>query len=270
MMKPIEGKGPQDNTQHRWLPVANLRIDMSYQRALSDKKVAIIVRDFNLNKLGELAVSTRNGTYYLIDGQHRLQAAKQRLLPHVPCRVYSGLTVKEEAELRLAFNSRRLDTSIEVFKLKLAMNDPTVTAISCIVTEAGLEIGFTTHSTDPLHVRCVGTLERIYTRYRNGADLLAHTLDVSCRVWPNDYIGRAGLVLEGLALFLHYYPEVTDTELITKLSHHTPRSLLAGLRTEKVVTFGLGVPRIFGRLVLRAYNYQKRNKLPERFVELRR
>lgn len=270
MTKPIEGQDTQGNTQHRRLPVASLHIDMSYQRTLSDKRVYVIAKDFDVDKLGELAVSSRNGTYYLIDGQHRLQAAKQRLLTHVPCRVYSGLTVKEEAELRLAFNCRRSDTSMEVFKLKLAMNDPIATAIYSIVDEAGLEIVFTTHGGNPLHVRCVGTLERIYTRYRSGADLLAHTLDVSYRVWPNDYMGRSGLVLEGLALFLHYYPEVTDTELITKLSHHTPRSLLGGLRTEKVLAFGVGVPRLFGRLVLRAYNYQKRNKLPERFVELRR
>ena len=46
-----------------------------YQRGVERKRVELIARDFNEYIVNEPKVSFRNGRYYVMDGQHTIEAA---------------------------------------------------------------------------------------------------------------------------------------------------------------------------------------------------
>lgn len=254
----------------RLLPVDRLKTDTTYQRPLSERKVKNLTKSFDCNKAGAILVSHRNGVYSIMDGQHRVAAARRCGVTHLPCVVYEGLSVREEAELRLAFGIRKPDTGADVFLLRLAMGDPVAHRIKRTIEDAGLTLQLsTTHGdkTGPRIIRAIGIMERIYTNYANGEALLSRTLGISMQAWPQDYVGRSGRVLDGVAAFLSKYPEVTDEALILKLQYITPASLLARAKDEWLGVLGIGPSGAIARLIWRAYNFKKRIKLPNRFGE---
>ena len=74
----------------------------AYQRELNLARVRKIAAEFDEHIANEPKVSCRNGRYYVFDGQHTIEARKQRNhgqdLP-ILCKVYYGLTESDEAML---------------------------------------------------------------------------------------------------------------------------------------------------------------------------
>ena len=75
-----------------------------YQRGVQRKRVELIAADFNEYVANEPKISFRNGKYYVVDGQHTIEARilrnGGRALP-ILCKVYTGMTMQQEA-LRFA------------------------------------------------------------------------------------------------------------------------------------------------------------------------
>ena len=74
----------------------------TYQRELKTDRVHKIVKQFDERVANEPKVSYRDGRYYVFDGQHTIAARVERnggkpLM--ILCKVYYGLTEKEEARL---------------------------------------------------------------------------------------------------------------------------------------------------------------------------
>ena len=251
----------------KWLPAAILQIDTTYQRRLSQWKLRLLIKTFDEHKLGLLEVSQRHDGYWLIDGQHRLAAARRCGVSLIYCHVHGGLTLAQEANMRLGFHNRKADTPIERFRLELAEGDPAAVHVQAIVREAGMEIHLAdTGCRDPRLLRCVGNLKRIYARYRNGPALLGRVLYISYHAWPDELAGRTGRIVMGIGTFLNYYPEVPDAELIAKLQERTAATLMRLIQSE--ILGSLGGPDVaMGRLILMAYNRRKRNRLPDRFLQ---
>lgn len=78
------------------IPVDLLSVPATYQRPQHghEKEIA---RQWNKKKAGALVVSYRDGQLYVIDGQHRLIAARMVGEQTMPCQIYEGLTEAEEA-----------------------------------------------------------------------------------------------------------------------------------------------------------------------------
>lgn len=92
-------KYDEDNVVYTEIPIDKLRVDHTYQRdGISKSRVLRIARDFNRAFLGVLTVVKRNGLYYVVDGQNRLEAAKKRNdVPTLPCAVLESKGIKFEA-----------------------------------------------------------------------------------------------------------------------------------------------------------------------------
>ena len=73
-----------------------------YQRGVQRKRVELIAADFNEYVANEPKISFRNGKYYVVDGQHTIEARilrnGGRALP-ILCKVYTGMTMQQEALL---------------------------------------------------------------------------------------------------------------------------------------------------------------------------
>src|SRR5690242_16192920 len=101
---------PQSNTHttDEWLRADELVIDpMMGERKYNARRAKRIAQTIDPDALGVLYVSKRrDGTYVVIDGQHRRGAfielgwGDQKM----PCHVYHGLTLADEARLFAEFN----------------------------------------------------------------------------------------------------------------------------------------------------------------------
>ena len=117
------------NTDVRMLPTDSLEVDLRYQRLVNSELVSKIASHYSEALFSPLLVAerkTREGiSYYVVDGQHRLEAAKLLDLVEVPCFVYSGMTPAEEANLFVnqQVASRRL-TPKDTYKANVFIGNP--------------------------------------------------------------------------------------------------------------------------------------------------
>lgn len=82
-----------------YLPVKMLKVDSVYQRPLQST-IKDIVKNWDDERCEPIVVNYRNdGYFYVINGQHRTEAARQLGIPQLVCDVFAGLSIKEEADL---------------------------------------------------------------------------------------------------------------------------------------------------------------------------
>lgn len=126
---------------------AELAVDPSYQRSIeaSDSQALIrrIAQFWNWDLCQPLVVSRRgDGSLFVIDGQHRLEAAKLRGdIPQLPCVIVAYATSADEAASFVHLNQQRRPlTKLDLFKAAIASEDPTAVAIMSAITAAGLSV----------------------------------------------------------------------------------------------------------------------------------
>lgn len=180
-----------------------LLVDMSYQRSLDQRKVEQIRKNWDPVAADPIVLSLRSyKKAAIVNGQHEMHAA---LLEGEECllaEVFTGLTVSQEADLRLKKNNSRPDTALEKFYARIKAEEPTggvATNIVAVLEEFGTKINRAPNKASGIN--CVGTVERIYER-RNGT-ILKRTL----LLLKSAYGVLAGPVvssplLEGAAWFL--------------------------------------------------------------------
>lgn len=147
-MKPIDRKwlGPVSGNPPtlEWLSLDQLQVDPVYQRAMDGAKSRAIVigmvKRWNWALCQPLVVTRREcGGLWVIDGQHRLEGARQRGdIPHLPCVVLSARSIEAEADAFVQLNTvRQRLTQTEVFAGMLAQGDPEARRVDAILRETG-------------------------------------------------------------------------------------------------------------------------------------
>lgn len=129
-----------------WLDLALLVIDKTYQRDISKQGAAHVNRillSFNWNHYQPIVVSERDdGTYAVIDGQHRLEAAKRHpLIDSLPCYIIDAADAAKQAAIFVAVNSRRIAlTSLQQFHAAVAARQPEAMSAAALCSDAGVTI----------------------------------------------------------------------------------------------------------------------------------
>ena len=83
------------------MKVSRLTSSQDYQRRISPKQLKLIQNNFNWNCVTPIRVSSRDGRYYVFDGQHTFSVIKAMYGDNVvvPVQLYEGLTYEDEAKL---------------------------------------------------------------------------------------------------------------------------------------------------------------------------
>ncbi|MFN4017634.1 MAG: ParB N-terminal domain-containing protein [Reyranella sp.] len=129
-----------------WLDLALLTIDRTYQREISKMGAAHVNRillAFNWNHYQPIVVSERDdGTYAVIDGQHRLEAARKHpLIDSLPCYIIDAPDAAKQAAIFVAVNSRRIAlTSLQQFHAAVAARQPEAMVAAGLCSDAGVTI----------------------------------------------------------------------------------------------------------------------------------
>ena len=199
----------------RWVPLAQMRVNPLAQRDLNRARVNQLAACFEPEQIGAPVVSHRGDWYWLLDGQHRVEAYKLWLGSwedqQVQCWCYEGLTEPQEAEQFLRLNDTLTVNAYAKFKVAIQAGRDAEADLDRIVRALGLRIAAGRARGG---ICAVATLRRVYGRA--GAAVLARALRII-----RDAYGDAGLdgpVIEGIALVCQRYDgDLTERDAIARL-----------------------------------------------------
>jgi hypothetical protein len=143
--RPSEDLGPTPRLE--WLPLEQLGVDRRYQREMGKDNwahVHRILREWTWLHYQPIVVAPEDGSarYVVIDGQHRLEAARKHpSIDRLPCYIVDAVGVAHQAKAFVALNARRIGvTRLQRFWAAHAAGEPTAKRIHRICSEAGVTI----------------------------------------------------------------------------------------------------------------------------------
>ena len=241
--------------------VANkLTIDRSYQREPITAQYRRIARNLDFDALGVLHVSKRNdGSLMVVDGWHRVLALREQQVDEweVSCQVYSGLTIKEEAQLYRLLNTTRKPSPWDDFKAGLRSGDSECAAINRIAGRNGWRVS---NFVGPGRVACVAALRNIF-RKDDGALALDKALCDAKAAWGGNPTGVERYVLTGLSVVHTIYDGCLDRPaFIKKLAKVKggPAGILVTARQLKEIR-PESIARLCAWVIVQNYNKGRRS-----------
>jgi hypothetical protein len=209
----IEGR-IERQARLRWVPLTQMRVNPLAQRDLNQARVARLAAMFDPEKMGTPTASHRGGWFYLVDGQHRIEALKLWLASwedqQVQCWTYDGLTEAQEAEKFLSLNDTLPVRAFAKFKVSVQAGRDAEGDVDRIVRALGLRIARGSGG-----ICAVATLRRVYAR--GGPAVLSKALRII-----RDAYGEAGLearVIDGISLLCQRYDgELSEQRAVERLS----------------------------------------------------
>lgn len=199
----------------RWVPIPKMKVSPIAQRDVNQARVDRLAADFDLEQIGTPTVNLRDGHYYIIDGQHRIEALKAMGWgdQQIQCWSYEGLTETEEAEKFLRINDVLAVHAYDKFTKGVAAGRDDETEIDRVVRANGCVVS---RDDIPGAIQAVGTLRRVYKRSDS------KTLGRTVRIVVSAY-GDAGLtapVIDGIGhLCARYNGDLNDASAIERLGH---------------------------------------------------
>jgi hypothetical protein len=240
-----------------------INIDQRYQRALNDKKRLEIASAFNWVAFGALSVIRRaDGTYWGVDGQHRLFGALSRDdVTVVPCVVFDiPSDIEEEAAAFLSLNTLRKPlSSREKFKAQLVKGDPVATEAWTLIQQAGRSLDSASVGGS---IDCLTALMAIIKEDVNNARTVWPLIAELCEGKRID-----NRLVSGMALLERKL--VTDNEERVSLLDRSNKIKLLEAGVERILKsiheasafYHRGGQLVFARGILTVINYRRQRRL---------
>lgn len=216
----------------QWIAKQHLRIDARYQRDVSTRRGQALVKKIAAewrwaHCLPLVVTNNFDGTFNVIDGQHRLSAAGARPdIAALPCYIIATETLQDEAQAFVAYNRDRVQlTALAVYHALVAAKDPTAVGVAKACREAGVVVLVTPKILDACdnnEAQCIGALRTIERRYGGGH--LSRLLKLLVLAWPNAAGGLRAPLVHGMALLLKDQPALSDAAIIAALAERDPET----------------------------------------------
>ncbi|MEX2450934.1 MAG: ParB N-terminal domain-containing protein [Rhodospirillales bacterium] len=171
---PVNGPGQRGKKPKlAWLPVAKLKVDSRYQRSIesrrSQKLIEKMVADFRWPRFGAILAVQSQSNWWVIDGQHRVEACRRLGEKSVPAVVLPHGTVQSAARDFIAVNRDRVGiTSIHIHHAAVGTGDEVALAVDRACAEAGVSIARYVTGVSNLkngETMAVGVLARIVKKH---------------------------------------------------------------------------------------------------------
>lgn len=190
----------------RPVKIAEMRVHETCQRNERPGWVRYLLERWDFNEFGYPVVNWRDGTYWIIDGQHRVAALRQAGFGEesVECVVYQDLTDKEMAEAFLSLNDRKAVEPFDKFVIAVEANRADESAVMRMVLANKLKISrYSARGT----IQAVSALMKAH---RYGEVVLAQTLRTLRDAYDSAPEGFEGVLIEGIAMVYNRYNGLTD------------------------------------------------------------
>lgn len=242
-----------DRGTYMEIPVGDLKIDLSYQRPkLTMASVNKIASEWVTSLCQALLVSGRSdGTYYVVDGQHRLAAARKRGdIRTLRCLVYRFDDVAHEARVFLLGNTQTVRVRAQdLHRARVTGQDSTAIWIDNLLSELGLHVD--DRNCTPRNLRAIATFTSLAQIDRVKAESV---MRAAVMIAGQDCIEN--WLLQGLFYF------AVDHDLTPQRVSKLTRIGLADIKREwnaDRVAYG-GKERTSGLTILNAVNRGVRSK----------
>jgi len=231
-----------------------------------ERRVAYLTENWDENLVGRLMViPAQNGAMYVVDGGHRLTAARilhesgQRPNSYLPCAVIHGVGWDDRAtlaELTLGFMDQRGWSAFNKFALRRDAGLSPQADIEGILNRHGTRAvpysqgGYT----------CVQRLEEIYAA--GNLEAVIHIIEDA---WGEQIDARNALTVRALGFFVQAYGKhnnYDEAQFIDRLSRRSAHALLVDARASASATRTSVVRRLCQNL-RDIYNSRRTNQLPE-------
>lgn len=165
-----------------WLPVGKLKADPRYQRTIETRRgqalIERIAASFRWSAFQAiLAMKAEGGGWLVLDGQHRVEAARRRKLEHVPAVVVASVSLEEQAAAFVQANRDRVAvTTYALHHANLVAGDAAAKAIDRVCRKAGVSIPRYPIPADKLkpgETLALGTIGQLIKRYGEALAALA-------------------------------------------------------------------------------------------------
>lgn len=189
----------------QFLRPEELAIDSSYQRSIesgdSQALIRRIAQHWNWDLCLPLVVARRaDGALYVIDGQHRLAAARlRRDIQMLPSVVVEYASAADEAASFVHLNQQRRPLGkLDLFKAAVASGDPQACAILEAMKDAGLSVAphLTAAAWKPGMIGNIGGIE---SAWRNaGPTAATEALHALATAFAGEVLRYAGTIFPGI------------------------------------------------------------------------
>lgn len=247
----------------REMSTANLNSGQPYQRPVKPSDVNALIRRWDPAYLSPIEVSFRDGSYNVINGQHRIEAMRKMnggADVIAPCLIYTGLSYEQEAAMYYLLDKSvgRLKLSSAIKALLESGTDPTIIDIKQRIERAGFTWALDKPTGVTYEIKPVRAIINAY--HLLGAPAFSRMLGLMAGAWHGTQTSLAGDMISGMALFLKTYEkELDDYEVIRRLAAIDPAVIIQMARVDTP-------PLRYARLIRAKYNeWPSGEKLPYRF-----
>lgn len=215
---------PNITCTNGYLNTKNIVSDPAYQRSINPGRVKQIAEHFNPLKVEPLKVSYRDGKYYIFDGQHTMRMLILRNGGEdlvVECRIYNGMTQRDEAELFAIQNDfEKAPDKNEKMKALLTAGDIEIVELKKAVEDAGFIFDFS-KGQGYNKIICCGQVYKIFKKAR-AADFAAF-LGIIKQSWDGIPDSLRKEIIGGMWIFYSTYKYELNANLaIKKFSKTNP------------------------------------------------
>lgn len=197
--------------------------DLSYQRVISPHLVRELQAAFDGRLAGvPLLAQREDGKFWVIDGNHRINAARRKGKFRIPAHVLRNLTKAEEADLFVRLQElRRGHTPLGKFKADLVAERPEAIAINSVVEGLGGYVG-------QGGIEAIGAVRELYKSVNETG--IRWILMVIRDAWPDDALSGMCVqsdMLWGVSFFFFLHSGQFDrARLVQRLSLEGPAAIL--------------------------------------------
>lgn len=240
--------------QLRTIKLGDIRISPAAQRDVNTARVNKIVDSLDMERLGTLTVSSRDGFYWLIDGQHRYTALKEFFGEgyeewEVTAWTYFDLTEDQEAEKFLQHNEVLAVSAYDRYKVGVTAGRLLENDVDRIVRSLGLKVA---RAQSHGSISAVTALTSVYKKH--GPRGLVGTLHTIREAFGDR--GFESVIISGLALFRGRYDGRIDDERLIKKLNATSGGVKGILNRAALIRENVGqpVPSCVAAAITEVYN----------------
>jgi len=247
-----------------------ITVDQQVQRTEGpdQRRVDKMASTFNPDALGVLILSERkDGTLVCLDGMHRyLSARKAGHTDLMESKVFTGLTLAEEASLFLLYNDKKDPSAVSKFNARVVAGDSVAQDIDRIVRSHGWRVATSTHP------GCINAINKAENVYRTGAgsvangvhpEILDRVLSIITAAWGHDQHGVHQAILAGVAQVIGRFGTKVDSDkMAAEIRGARPEMILGRARSLADAQKSSVAAALARNLAVMHDNRRRKNLLP--------
>ncbi len=245
-------------------------VDQRVQRTEGpdQRRVDKMASTFNPDALGVLILSERaDGALVCLDGMHRYLSARQAgHTALMESKVFTGLTLAEEASLFLLYNDKKDPSAVSKFNARVVAGDPVAQDIDRIVRSHGWRVATSTHP------GCINAINKAEDVYRTGAgsvangnhpEILDRVLSIITAAWGHNQHGVHQAILAGMGQVIGRFGTKVDSDkMVAEISSTRPETILWRARSYAEIQKSSIAAALARNLAVMHDNRRRKNLLP--------